>query len=600
MATKGIVFGGRTITVPGAYGFGDASDLVDISIGALNVVMIAGEAEGGQPNTPLIFGVGSQDRALKMIRGGNLAEAMHAAWNPSPDSTIKGADVIIAVRVNPATRAGTILLDTAGTPANAIQIYDRDWGKHGNGTQIGILAGKVDDTLRRVVVKKVADGVNQTSPDLGEILTIAYTGNGTATVDLNIVSSVPNLVVAISGATDGSASFTVDLTGKAVKTIEKLAAFIQAQTGFNVKVLSSPQMPSAQLDPIGTAVPVPSTGAILRGINGACVDWINRNAISAIAEFIGNAATVAVIGPVFLTGGTEGTTTINEWKQAFAKLGNEPGYILVPCTDDEAVHAAATDHIITMSDIKIKRRRQGYYGHGIGDVVFAPDGSVDITNLADRIFRINSDRVVFATPGVYVNDMNGDNTLFPSWLLAAIMAGIKAGGDPQQALTGKYVKITDVEGNYDPTLEEEVIAAAASYVTKVPNKGFRIGIGQLAQLRTTNTLQSEPSVLHVADVVLTNLEDYLGDKYVGIPPTSVITVRLNQIKRDVEKMLDQAAADGMLVGGLKDGKAVGPYRNVKVTFSNRTYAVEFEASIAEPGNYITILAHWSAVQGVAA
>lgn len=601
MATKGITFAGRTIKIPGAYGFGDASEMVEINLGALNVLMIVGESEGGEPGKPLLFGVASQERALKQIRGGPLWLAMKAAWNPSPDSNIRGADAILAVRANPATRAETTLLDTAGTPANAIKVLARDWGKHGNEVQIGIQAGIATPALRRVIVRKIGDGVDQSSPELGDVLAIAYNGDGTATVDVNIVSTVPTLVVSVTGSTDGTAGFTVALDGRAVRTVEKLAAFIQAQAGFNVKVLGANQMKSIWLDPIAAPVSLGATPTTLRAINGAVVDWINRNAIPAVAEFISNTDPVAAVGPVFLAGGTEGTTTLNHWKNAFAKLANEPGYFLVPATGDETVHQAANEHCIAMSDIKIKRRRQAYLGHDIGDVVFNPDGSVDVTDLEDRIFKLNTDRGVMATPGIITYDETGEEEkLYGSWLLAAMMAGIKAGGKAQDSLTNKYVKVLGLEGDFDPTQKEQVIDIAASYVTKVPDKGFKIGIGQFAQLRTYNTLQTEPSVLHCADTILKNLEDFLEDKYTGVPPTSIITVRLNQIKRDVEKILAAAAADGMLVGGLKDGVAVGPYRNVRVTFSNRTYAVEFEASIAEPGNYITIMARWSAVQGVAA
>jgi hypothetical protein len=597
VATKGITFAGRTILIPGAYGFGDASEMVEIRIGALNVVMLVGTSEGGEPNKPLYFSAGSKERALKVLRGGPLHAAARAAWTPSPES--KGADVIIALRVNQATRAKLTFLDTAGTPAEAFDVFDRDWGKHGVGTQVGILAGKDDPDLRRVVIKKISDKVDQISTDLGNVLAIAYTGNGSAcTIDVGLVATVPTLTVSVTGATDGSTSFQVDLTDPAVDTIEKLADLLQSQTGFNVKVLGAAQMKSEWLDPIGTPVALTATAAKLTAINGACVEFINRFAVCAVAEFKSNVAPVAVTAPTFLSGGAEGTATLDDYKAAFAKLAAEPGYFLVPCTDDDLVQGAALEHCLAMSDIKIKMRRTAYFGHALGEVVFNPDGSTDITALAERIFKLNSERVLMATPGIKVED-KGAEKLFPSWLLAAAMAGIKAGGKPQDSLTGKYVLIKGLEGDYDPTQKEEVISAAASYVAKT-KKGFRIGIGQLAQIRTTNTLASEPSVLHVSDTILTNMEELLEEKYVGIPPTSEMNIRLGQIKRDVEKMLDLAAKEGMLVGGLKDGKAVKPFRNVKVTFSNRTYSVEFEASIAEPGNYITITAHWAAVQGVAA
>lgn len=596
MATKGIYFAGRTILIPGAYAVGDSSDLVEVNLGALNIVMLIGSAQGSEPNKPLFFTASSQDRALALLRSGPLYEAARAAWNPSSTEGVNGADVLITLRVDPATQAVNTFVDTEVVPAPAFTVKARDWGKHGNGNQVQILAGVASAGLRRIKVKKLEDGVDQTSPDLGEVLQVAYSGNGTATVQIHSVAGVPTLEVFVTGSTDGTAGFAVALDLPSVDKLEELAAFVGSQTGFNVKLLGGAAIPSVQLDPMAAPVALSAAGTKILAVNGACVDWINRFGASISATFAGNAAPVAIVAPIFLAGGTNGVPTLTNWKNGLKKLESEPGYFLVPATGDALVHNAALDHVIRMSDVKIKRRRVLYAGHEIGDVTFAPDGSVDLTALSTRIFNLNAARTVFATPGTY-EESGGATVLFGSWLLAAKLAGIKAGNKPQESLTFKYVRTLGLEGDFDASVQEQGIQAAATMVVKVPNKGFRVVLGQCAQLRSTNVIESEPSVLHCADTLLTNLEVFLEEKYTAVPASGDIRVILNSIKADVLEIGAEAEALGMIVSGTKDGKVVPAMDKVKVSYKNRTYSVEFSAALSEPGNYITAVAHWRAVEG---
>jgi hypothetical protein len=583
MATKGIYFGGRTILVPGAYAQGDASALVEIAVGALNVVMVVGEAAGGEPLKPLVFNAAASDRAAAVLRSGPLLEAMNAAWNPSPSTP--GADVVIGVRVNPAVRAQRAMLDGQDPAQTALTVKARDWGQHGNGTQVAVLAGTVNPEHRVVVIKKVSDGLDQRSPELGNVLGLAYTGNGTATVMVYMLDGVPTLEVAVTGATDGSASFVKALTDPDVETIAKLAAWLTAQTGVSVKIYGAETMASAQLDPLFAPQGLSASPVPLTAVNGAVCDWINRFSPAAVAEFGSNASPVAPTGPVFLAGGADNPPTMAQWTQALKALETQPGYFLVPATGDEAIHQACLDHVLRMSDIKVKRRRQLFVGCEPGIPEFLPTGDVDFSELEQRIFKLNSPRCLVATPGVRVG-INGREELRGSWLLAAMLAGMKAGMLPQESLTYKLVRVLGLEGTFDLLEQEQAITLGASPVTAVPGAGFRVVLSQLAQLTSTNTLEVEPSVLHCADVVLTNLEETLGRKYTGQPVTTNIKARLNDIKFDTLQVLGEASRLGMILND---------YSVTRVTYQNRTYGVELKAAIAEPGNYITILARWQAV-----
>jgi hypothetical protein len=705
MATRGIVFEGRKILIPGAYGYGEPLNPVEFNAVALNVVCLVGTSKGGEPHKPTYFGIGSQDSAHRMYRGGNLPVAARAAWNPSPDEKFKGADVICFMRVNRAIAASRVLSNADSV--EVIKVIDRDWGEHGNGTQVGITAGKFDASLRRVKIKKTTDGIDLTSPDLGKVFRLAYSGNGGATAQVQDYTDTltfldiryngdatgvtarvklkdgsttdKELVIDVTGATDGgvdttfdlvhanfdtleelaaaidaitgfnatvlpggvgqasnllnltsaqvvplanasaltlsadmesgrelvvtvtpaggavehdgSASFTVRLGTKGVETVEKLAEYIDSQSYFNVSVLGSNGMPSSHLDDLA-ATTITSEGIELRAINGAIVDYLNRFGAIVKGELLVTGVNpVAASGLVSLTGGSEGPPpTIADWKAAFARLMNEHVYFVVPCTDDELIIQAALDHVVTARDIKVKRRRQLFCGAALDDVNFSNPLLTTIEGLKNRIFDINSSAASCFAPGVYV-EVDGEEVLKSSWVLAAAAAGMKGGGKPQMSLTYKYFRFLGLQGDFDPTAEEEVITAGASYMVKVPNKGYQLRVSQTTNLRTGVPFYSEPSMIHVADTILTDLELTLGDRFTGVPPEKNVKIILNQIKSDTEYVLKKYQDEGALVGN----DDVPGYKVTRVSYlpNERRYHVELQAEIGVPGNYITIKAGWT-------
>lgn len=589
MAQSGIYFGGRTITIPGAYAVGDDSALLQVQLGALNVVAIVGSARGGKPNTPLFMNLANKEAGLAMLRGGDLYEAAKKAWTPSPDR--RGADVIIAVRPDPAAQAQTTFNDGETTPAPALRAKARDWGEHGNGTQVQILPGQADATLRRVSIRKVEDNIDTVSPDLGNLLGLAYSGNGTAaTVDIGDVSGDWTLTVAVTGATDGTAGFVKKLTDRDVKTIGKLVKWLNAQNGFSANLQGGETIPSERLDPIGTPVALDTAPVALRGINAAVVDWMNRFSPATVGEYVSNLFPVALSAPTFLTGGEDGTLSLAEWRAALRVLETEAPYFVVLASDDPAVHQAGLEHVLAMRDVKRKARRVLYTGGGIGQVVFNPDGTADLSDLEQAIFNLNSEAIVMPTPGIKDFDEDGEVVQRPSWYLAAALAGIKAGGRPQDGLTYAYVSAQGLEGNLNPSDLEKAIAIGASPVISVKGKGYRVVFGQCAQVRTTNVRQSEPSVLHCADTLEANLELFLEEKYTGKPVGSNLGLYLQQVKRDAQRVIDEGIALGLCLG-------ISVVE--KVAYANRRVDIKTKVYVTEPTNFITITNSYQPIVGAA-
>jgi hypothetical protein len=262
MATPGIVFEGRTILKPGAYGYGQPVSTLQFNAIALNVVAVVGTGLGGPPQTPFYFGITSVQAGLQLARGGDIWVAASCAWNPSPNLTTPGADKICFMRINKATQASVSLQNDV--PENVVMVTDRDWGKHGNSGQIAILPGD-NVLLRRVQLKKTVDSVNNLSPDLGQIMFMSYDGNGTATLIVDeFTNSTPFMTLAYHGngivataaitddglgnrtltttvdpkvvGPDGSAGFTLALTNILYNSTDAVAAHINTLTGWTAVV----------------------------------------------------------------------------------------------------------------------------------------------------------------------------------------------------------------------------------------------------------------------------------------------------------------------------------------------------------------------------
>src|SRR5699024_9303932 len=79
----------------------DTSAISGASTGSDKILMLIGEAEGGQPNQ--VYRVRNYIQAKKIFRGGELLDAMELAWNPANET--QGAGDILAMRVENATNA---------------------------------------------------------------------------------------------------------------------------------------------------------------------------------------------------------------------------------------------------------------------------------------------------------------------------------------------------------------------------------------------------------------------------------------------------------------------------------------------------------------
>lgn len=121
MATKGVYFNGKQLTIPNVYAAIDSSTTTSkTAASSAKVIALIGECEGGEPEAIHFFSEPSV--AKNVLKAGNLLKAAQKAWNPVSKTKegveLGGADIIACIRSNRATKANTVVPQSSDTSSS--------------------------------------------------------------------------------------------------------------------------------------------------------------------------------------------------------------------------------------------------------------------------------------------------------------------------------------------------------------------------------------------------------------------------------------------------------------------------------------------------
>lgn len=234
MPNPNVNFGGSSLVVPGAFSIIDASQMVPASKGLGNVLAILGDSTGGTPAIPQYFRNG--DDAKRVLRSGGLLDAIRMAFDPAANPDVPGADLIVAIRLNPATQSSLALLGASGT---LITVTSRDYGVWTTGIQVKVEAGStsgkkitvkyVDSTqgtITEVFDNQATGAAAVTAINAGSQFITAVLGGGTEPL-ANVVYT--SLATGVDG-TITSTQWTNALTALQVEDVDIVVPITQDQT----------------------------------------------------------------------------------------------------------------------------------------------------------------------------------------------------------------------------------------------------------------------------------------------------------------------------------------------------------------------------------
>jgi hypothetical protein len=288
-----IFFNGRVIATPGSYSQVDASGLEQVGLGASGIVAVVGTAEGGVPASAYsrgdqLVGFTTPDRVRRTFRSGDLREACSMVFEPSRDPQIvAGAQVVVPVKVNPATRSNTTLSAAAGT---SVLLTSQDYGAFTSQVNVALANGSTSGRLVTVVFEATTEAtdnvggesmfsLNYVPPVVGgwetmtlQVLSDRLRARGTRTdvgMSTDITDSTPDTLPVQVAASAANAGVLVTVYGNtalanAVRetvTISGVAAvaFTTQFTDIFGAELSAPVAAASTVEIVDSTSPTPDT-----------------------------------------------------------------------------------------------------------------------------------------------------------------------------------------------------------------------------------------------------------------------------------------------------------------------------------------------------
>lgn len=296
-----IFFGGRRINIPGAYTEIDATALAGLSPGAVGIVALIGEAEGGEPLT-----VNSEESdhtrsetVLQRYRGGDLRTAGQFVFAPSNDEAIPGgAQRLVAVKVNPATQSTLTLVDSLA--ANAVDLTSEDYGLFTAQINILVEAGTTQGQRITIVFEDTTEVFDDVGGDavFDVLFTPGADGYDTAT---GLVASGSF----IAAVTKAEAGLTAELTTATPAGLPDQMEAVSSAAGDTTQTLTiygiAGGVAVQETITLNGTTAVPTTTANWTKILGAVLSAAAVGTVTVRVE--GGGATALTLAPAVLTRG---------------------------------------------------------------------------------------------------------------------------------------------------------------------------------------------------------------------------------------------------------------------------------------------------------
>lgn len=567
-----VFFGGRLLISPTVASVVDDTGLANKNLTVGNIVALIGQSDGGKPNTALRFG--SPSDAEDVLRSGELLDAVKKAFDPS--SQTGGPSVVVAVRVNPATQASLTLKD--GSSNDVITLQSTDFGLYTNQIKVKVEAAS---TRGKKLTSQIGNDYFTADNVYRDAFSVQYTGAAATSV-----MTISNSTLTLQAPT-GTTVATIDLA--TFNTVQKLVDRINTVASFTATVLDgNGQKPTlAGLDSM-TAQDVKTAARTVTADLQACIDWFNSAGEGFItATRVANAgAAPANIAFTYLAGASNGSTTNTNWSNAYTTLQQEDVQWVVPITSDPSIHAMNDTHCAFMSTVG-KMERRGIVGMA--------SGSTDAQAIA-AAKALNSDRTSLVHIGYYDFDATGTLTLFPPYMMAALLAGMFSGVNPGTPLTNKSIKVRGLERSLRNPTDTDVLINGGVLCVENTAQGYKVVQSITTWLVNDNYNRVEVSTGVAVDFVSRNVREAL-DVLRGEKATPILLSRAVSIAES--RLIELARAEPQGPGVITGDAANPPYRGISAAIDGDVLRVQFECQPVIGVNYVLVSIFAKAYSGSA-
>lgn len=557
-----VFFNGRLYVTPATMSAVDDSLMSSTGQTVGNVLAVVGKSSGGKPKSEIRLG--SAPEAKSVLIDGEALKAIEKAFDPSAQTS--APSTVIFIRVDPATQSSVNLMDTAGNPA--ISLVSTDYGLPTNNIKVKVESGT---TQGLKLTTQLEDDYASEDNIYRGMFTASYAGAEsyaaiTVTNTQVLLYAPENIVVATFNLTE-------------TKTVQQLTDRISAVLGFTATPINgSESLPVINKLDSFVARDLLTNGAVTITANvQAAVDWFNSAAENYVTATRVNGAGVALANTdwKYLSGAVTGSASNTDWAEAFAALQSIDVQHVAPISGSAAIHAMADSHCAFMSNV-VGMERRNYCGTEL---------ATSDTDAIAAAKALNSDRTALVHLGMYDYNSDGDLTLYPPYILSAMIAGAFAGSNPGTSMTNKSLKIRGLERKLRNPTDTDALILGGVMCVEDRNDAFKV-VKSISTWRSNtkyNRVEISTGIAldYTSRSVREALDDLRGEK--GTP------ILLQRAVNIVDTVCRGLALPDPVGPGVLAGDTDNPaYRNIQASIEGDILRVQFECSPVVPVNYIPV------------
>jgi hypothetical protein len=395
----------------------------------------------------------------------------------------------------------------------------------------------------RLIAQRALDGINEdTNNDVGNLggeitLLMSYEGT-TATVSI----TATQLLTTVSGGS--GSNLTLSLSN--FRTLNDLAAYINAQTGYKASI---PATVNGGLSP--TILDKVSAIGIASASGNESAGRIKADYYAVYRHVLANSSLIEVpasttgkglpdaMGPAFLSGAVRGASASSSFISGLEALeAIEDIDLVIPLVSQDAsddivedptitdsgstytassILAATNSHCRLMSNTKNRKERAMYAG------IRGTFSECQVQALA-----LNSEMCSLLIQDVEVLGTDGNLTFKQPHIAAAICAGMQAGADIGEPTTKKLINATAIRhvgkqgltlsasNTFNPKTKADLAIQKGILPLNNPSRGgIQIMVQNSTYSKDSNFVFNRPSVYSAMNYITKVLRQSLEDKFIG-------------------------------------------------------------------------------------
>lgn len=561
MSQFGVSFGNEIILTPGAYARLNADAMTPERRGNERAVAVIAVADGGSVGQADVFS--SLNAANRRLVGGVGYDLTSKVFNPG--GGFRGASQVIFIRVNKAVaasiNAGDVIFRASnpGPSSNSIRVRRT------------ITAG-----VANLYVEDLVARVREQYLNLGPVLAVRYQG-GAGSPSVAVSASGGVTTVTLTG------SSTLTITSNQARTVGDLYQIINDSSEWSADYAGSLGS-SIPITDLVTGTVTASGGVYTLSIGARAYLYALADSSLITAELPASPASpVDLSAWAFLSGGTNGPAVVlQDWLDAFEIADTYDLHGIVVGTGDEQVLAAAMAHVTTASSIANRRERLLYCGVAL---------STSKTDLGTKLNNLR--QLIGGARAIIAGQEPVEGTRrYPTYYLAAMAAGIKAGSEPAMSLLNKPVGVQKLSYQYTPADYDSLFTNGflAVRFDSEANE-YRFANNRTSYVADANVIYGKVSGMDIHDTLLKGVRKAASVEVGQVADQSLASRLRSRIVAYLDSQVRGALnPSGVLTPGVgTDGRARPAFENVELVFDGfDAVRVRFEAHPVGEAAYILV------------